>query len=79
MFQVSCSCVYFADVLWPEFTIWHLLAAIIKYQRSSSQLVAVQQADERANGSLSERTILFHTHLVASRLASLEELSHVVA
>ncbi|XP_021938329.1 dehydrodolichyl diphosphate synthase complex subunit DHDDS isoform X2 [Zootermopsis nevadensis] len=79
LWQVSCSCIYFADVLWPEFSIWHLLAAIIKYQRSYAQLVPVQQADEMANGCLNERISLFHTCLAASRLASLEELNHAVA
>ncbi|XP_046404463.1 dehydrodolichyl diphosphate synthase complex subunit DHDDS isoform X2 [Ischnura elegans] len=34
LWQLSYSCVYFTDVLWPEFSIWHLLAAIFHYQRS---------------------------------------------
>lgn len=78
LWQVSCSCIYFVDVLWPEFSIWHLLAAIIKFQRSYAQLVPVCQADEMANGSCSERSSVFQTHLAANRLATLEELSRAV-
>ncbi|KAL0883688.1 hypothetical protein ABMA27_015809 [Loxostege sticticalis] len=33
LWQVSNSVLYFTDVLWPEFTIWNLLAAIIHFQR----------------------------------------------
>lgn len=74
--QASCSCIYFADILWPEFSIWHLLAAILKYQRSCNQLLPLRLADDVANRSLSERSHLFCTHLTASRLTGLEELSH---
>lgn len=31
--QVSNTVLYFSDVLWPEFTIWNLLVAIIHFQR----------------------------------------------
>lgn len=79
LWQASCSCIYFADILWPEFSIWHLLAAILKYQRSYNQLLPVRLADDMANGSLSERSRLFSTHLAASRFTSLEELSRSVA
>lgn len=36
-------------------------------------------ADGMGNGSVSERSSLFCTHLAASRIARLEELSHTVA
>ncbi|XP_036141291.1 dehydrodolichyl diphosphate synthase complex subunit DHDDS-like [Monomorium pharaonis] len=39
MWQVSNTCIYFTDVLWPEFTSWKFLAAIFYYQRSDSQKV----------------------------------------
>ncbi|XP_075972670.1 dehydrodolichyl diphosphate synthase subunit [Anticarsia gemmatalis] len=35
LWQVSNTVLYFSDVLWPEFTIWNLLAAIIHFQRYS--------------------------------------------
>lgn len=33
LWQVSNTVLYFTDVLWPEFTVWNLLAAIIHFQR----------------------------------------------
>ncbi|XP_011877156.1 PREDICTED: dehydrodolichyl diphosphate syntase complex subunit Dhdds-like [Vollenhovia emeryi] len=33
MWQIADSCIYFTDVLWPEFSIWNFLAAIFYYQR----------------------------------------------
>lgn len=31
--QASSSIIYFTDILWPEFTIWHLIAGVFYYQR----------------------------------------------
>ncbi|XP_036141507.1 dehydrodolichyl diphosphate synthase complex subunit DHDDS-like [Monomorium pharaonis] len=39
MWQVSNTCIYFTDVLWPELTLWRFLAAISYYQRSDSRKV----------------------------------------
>ncbi|XP_020294415.1 dehydrodolichyl diphosphate synthase complex subunit DHDDS [Pseudomyrmex gracilis] len=33
MWQISDTCVYFTDVLWPEFSIWHFFSAILYYQK----------------------------------------------
>ncbi|KAJ0179186.1 hypothetical protein K1T71_004898 [Dendrolimus kikuchii] len=33
LWQVSNTMLYFSDVLWPEYSIWNLLAAIIHFQR----------------------------------------------
>ncbi|CAH0668839.1 unnamed protein product [Spodoptera exigua] len=33
LWQVSDTVLYFTEVLWPEFSIWNLLAAIIHFQR----------------------------------------------
>ncbi|XP_019696982.2 dehydrodolichyl diphosphate synthase complex subunit DHDDS [Harpegnathos saltator] len=41
MWQISDTCVYFANVLWPEFTIWDFLSAIFYYQRCYSDLQRV--------------------------------------
>ena len=32
LWQSSFSTIFFLDALWPEFTIWHLFAAILNYQ-----------------------------------------------
>ncbi|PSN55286.1 Dehydrodolichyl diphosphate synthase complex subunit DHDDS [Blattella germanica] len=73
--QASCSCVYVTKVLWPEFSIWHLLAAIVQYQRSYDGLSSVRSAEEAANELLSENSQMFHARLMASKLARLEEIS----
>ncbi|CAG5010310.1 unnamed protein product [Parnassius apollo] len=39
LWQVSRTVLYFSDVLWPEFTIWNLLAAIIHFQRHAPPLL----------------------------------------
>lgn len=36
--KISHSYVYFAKVLWPEFSIWDLLTAVFYYQRSYNDL-----------------------------------------
>ncbi|XP_056640561.1 dehydrodolichyl diphosphate synthase complex subunit DHDDS [Diorhabda sublineata] len=33
LWQISDTDIYFTDVLWPEFSIWHLLGFVFKYQR----------------------------------------------
>ncbi|KYN31733.1 Dehydrodolichyl diphosphate synthase [Trachymyrmex septentrionalis] len=33
MWQISNTCIYFTEVLWPEFNIWNFLSAIFYYQR----------------------------------------------
>ncbi|CAH2236160.1 jg17673 [Pararge aegeria aegeria] len=43
LWQISKTVLYFTDVLWPEFTIWNLLAAIIHFQRHAP---AVLQENE---------------------------------
>ncbi|XP_036141441.1 dehydrodolichyl diphosphate synthase complex subunit DHDDS isoform X2 [Monomorium pharaonis] len=35
MWQISNTCIYFTDVLWPDFTIWTFLAAVFYYQSCS--------------------------------------------
>nr|XP_022292130.1 dehydrodolichyl diphosphate synthase complex subunit DHDDS-like [Crassostrea virginica] len=34
LWQTSYSCLSFVEVLWPEFSIWHLYGAILHYQRN---------------------------------------------
>lgn len=42
MFQSAFSHLYFTDVLWPDFTAWHLLAAVFHYQRTFSKLAEIR-------------------------------------
>lgn len=38
LWQVSNTVLYFSDVLWPEFSIWNLMAAIIHFQRHATPM-----------------------------------------
>ncbi|XP_077487285.1 dehydrodolichyl diphosphate synthase complex subunit Dhdds-like [Amblyomma americanum] len=40
LWQSSRSVIEFTSVLWPEFTVWHLLAAVLCYQRQCGLLKA---------------------------------------
>ncbi|XP_011162537.1 dehydrodolichyl diphosphate synthase complex subunit DHDDS [Solenopsis invicta] len=42
MWQISNSCIYFTNVLWPEFSIWHFLSAVFYYQRCYSDLQRIR-------------------------------------
>lgn len=42
IFQSAFSHLYFTDVLWPDFTAWHLLAAVFHYQRTYTQLAEIR-------------------------------------
>ncbi|XP_043482095.1 dehydrodolichyl diphosphate synthase complex subunit DHDDS [Leptopilina heterotoma] len=38
LWQISTSCVYFTDKLWPDFTVYDLLHGVVYYQRCKSNL-----------------------------------------
>lgn len=44
LWQASSSITYFTPVLWPEFSIWHLLAGVFFYQRHQQSLDKLRQA-----------------------------------
>lgn len=44
LWQISCTQVCFADVLWPELSIWHLFSAIFKYQTNYYDMLSVKNA-----------------------------------
>jgi ditrans,polycis-polyprenyl diphosphate synthase len=43
LWQTSFSCIYFTATLWPEFKLWHMLAAVLHYQRSDAHLATLQE------------------------------------
>ncbi|XP_043504816.1 dehydrodolichyl diphosphate synthase complex subunit DHDDS [Polistes fuscatus] len=49
IWQVSNSCIYFADVLWPEFSAWDLFGAIFYYQRCYTNLQNITKAQNITN------------------------------
>ncbi|XP_051175832.1 dehydrodolichyl diphosphate synthase complex subunit Dhdds [Leptopilina boulardi] len=38
LWQISNSCIYFSDKLWPEFSVYDLLAGVLYYQRCKNDL-----------------------------------------
>lgn len=38
LWQISTSCIYFSDKLWPDFSVYDLLASVLYYQRCKSIL-----------------------------------------
>ncbi|KAJ1528906.1 hypothetical protein ONE63_007275 [Megalurothrips usitatus] len=45
LWQVSCSCLYITDALWPDLTLWNLIAALLHYQRHYQTLKDVRQLE----------------------------------
>jgi len=46
LWQSSYSCLYFCDVLWPEFSVVHLYKIIIQYQKNYPHLVEMRKIAE---------------------------------
>lgn len=67
--------IHFARVLWPEFSLWHLLAAVFNYQRRRGQLEAVRAAQTsllpHPEPARERRTCAFLDHLQQRRLQQL--------
>ncbi|KAH8021543.1 hypothetical protein HPB51_015939 [Rhipicephalus microplus] len=57
LWQSSRSVIEFTTVLWPEFTIWHLLAAILCYQRQCGLVEAFKSARPRERHSADDLSL----------------------
>ncbi|XP_066999448.1 dehydrodolichyl diphosphate synthase complex subunit DHDDS isoform X3 [Anabrus simplex] len=79
LWQISCSCIYFTKVLWPEFTFWHMLAAVFYYQRCKEDLVDINRFEANVSAPSNCRIDTFLTELNAYRTAKSEEVGQVVA
>ena len=42
------TCIFFTEVLWPDFSIWHLFSAVFSYQRNYD-VIQVSPAPARAS------------------------------
>lgn len=42
MWQISNTCIYFTEVLWPEFSLWDFLSAIFYYQKCYPDLQKIR-------------------------------------
>ncbi|KZC10838.1 PREDICTED: dehydrodolichyl diphosphate syntase complex subunit DHDDS [Dufourea novaeangliae] len=43
MWQISNTCIYFTNILWPEFNVWDFLNAIFYYQRCYSKMQKIMK------------------------------------
>uniref|UniRef100_A0A1B6ELQ6 Alkyl transferase n=1 Tax=Cuerna arida TaxID=1464854 RepID=A0A1B6ELQ6_9HEMI len=61
LYQSAYSYLHFSDVLWPDFTAWHLLAAVFHYQRTYPQLARTRASLSTMADSprLSEKAVKF--------------------
>jgi len=57
LLQMAYSYLYFTDVLWPNFTAWHLLAAVFHYQRAYPHLQRIRASLPKP--PLSDKAIKF--------------------
>lgn len=64
--------IYFTNVLWPEFSIWHLLGCIFKYQRGQFYKKSFQIAPAR-NCATETRITQFLDSLQSRRISQLEQ------
>ncbi|XP_037074509.1 dehydrodolichyl diphosphate synthase complex subunit DHDDS-like [Pollicipes pollicipes] len=54
LWQTTHTCIFFTEVLWPDFSIWHLFAAVFSYQRSYDEIRAARA--DRASSRLQHTT-----------------------
>lgn len=72
LWQISNTQIYFTEVLWPEFSVWHLLAAIFKYQRQYNTMIAFEKNRFKTKCSNNARVESFLNDLQLKRLRQLE-------
>lgn len=70
LWQTAYSKIFFADVFWPEFSIWHLLAIVFKYQRCYNKLIYHSKC---ITENLNQRKQEFLSKVELHRLAKLKQ------
>ena len=76
MFQTSYTCVYFSNVLWPEFSAWDLIYAVFYYQRCYSDIIKTKNECLDKKSILNIRTNKFVKKLHKGRELILENSSN---
>ena len=74
IFQTSFTCVYFTNVLWPEFSAWDLIAAVFYYQRCYSDIMKIKNDCQDRVSVLNKRTSNFVEKLHNERELILEDV-----
>jgi len=79
LFQCSTTVIYFTETLWPEFTIWHLLAGIFYYQQNKLTMATARRyldnyVEKSAINADKERVETFVKQFEKRRIEHLENL-----
>lgn len=76
LWQSGFSCLFFTKVLWPEFTIWHLFAAVFYYQRHYHTLSEARQQSLALRQCVVEESDIESCHIKFGDKVSQE---HIIA
>ncbi|CAL1673413.1 unnamed protein product [Lasius platythorax] len=74
LWQISNTCVYFTDVLWPEFSVWNLFSAIFYYQRCYSDLQKVAKVQNSKPIVHNDRVSMYINKLHHERQIMIENM-----
>lgn len=80
--QISATIIYFTDTLWPEFTIWQLLAGIFFFQRHHPAMADSRRKMQYTRDSLRpphspKHTVDFIARFERSRIERLKTLASI--
>ncbi|XP_033210269.1 dehydrodolichyl diphosphate synthase complex subunit DHDDS [Belonocnema kinseyi] len=75
LWQITSTCIYFAEVLWPEFTVWDLLAAVLYYQRCTYDLRLVAKKVESKHLICNNRITSYICNVYKQRQMFIENIS----
>ncbi|XP_076245830.1 dehydrodolichyl diphosphate synthase subunit [Calliopsis andreniformis] len=74
MWQISNTCVYFTNILWPEFNVWDFLNAIFYYQRCYSDMQKVIKMQDVKPPIQNSRLLTYLDKLHRKRQIELEKM-----
>ncbi len=77
LWQCQRALLVFSPVLWPDFSFWDLLCALVAYQRAAPHLLRLRDAVAPVDSALAARQAAFQPQLEAAAEASAAEASAV--
>ncbi|XP_076178285.1 dehydrodolichyl diphosphate synthase subunit isoform X1 [Ptiloglossa arizonensis] len=74
MWQISNTCIYFTNVLWPEFNVWEFLNAIFYYQRCYSDIQKIMKIQSVQPVVQNNRQLTYIDKLLYKRQIAIESI-----
>ncbi|XP_050460660.1 dehydrodolichyl diphosphate synthase complex subunit DHDDS [Cataglyphis hispanica] len=74
LWQISNTCIYFTNVLWPEFSLWNLFSAVFYYQRCYSDLQKVVKIQNLEPQVHNDRVSMYLNKLHHERQVMIENM-----